>query len=211
MRGTNRAEGAYLEPDVHYGAAYLNALSRAIHGVASAFRQGPARIAIVGHDANRNGAQMLALNIGQTLVSLFGVKVCFILNDDGPLLERYQALGSVYLARRETDEAALICARLRQDGYSLAITNTSVTGDIVPALKTAGFRVLSLIHELPNLLKSYDPRPPGAGHRGPVRHGHLPVRHRAGWFRGVLRRRGPPDRDLSPGSLQHQRAGRARR
>lgn len=69
------AEGACLEPDVHYGAAYLNALSRAVHGVPqfrSQFAQG---VVIVGHDANINGAQMLALNIGRTLVGVYGVRV----------------------------------------------------------------------------------------------------------------------------------------
>lgn len=147
------AEGAVLEPDVHYGAAYLNALSRAIHGVSATAERQEAKIVIVGHDAHMNGAQVLALNIGRTLKQRFGAKVTFLLGDSGFLLDRYRDVGDVCVAH--AGQALPIIERLAHEGYTLAITNTTPAGRFVPALKSAGFKVVSLVHELPNLLKSY--------------------------------------------------------
>lgn len=147
------AEGAVLEPDVHYGAAYLNALSRAIHGVAAAGERQKSKILIVGHDAHMNGAQVLALNIGRTLKQRFGTKVAFLLGDSGFLLDRYRDVGDVHVAR--AGQALPIIERLEQEGYTLAITNTTPAGRFVHPLKSTGFKVVSLVHELPNLLKSY--------------------------------------------------------
>lgn len=155
------AEGAVLEPDVHHGAAYLNALSRALHGALEHRRQSVLKIVIVGHDAHMNGAQVLALNIGRILKNQFGLQVTFVLGDTGILLDRYHAVGNVHIA--PASEAASIVERLAKDGYSLAITNTTPAGRFVPALKSEGFKVVSLVHELPNLLRSY-------GFQEPARH-----------------------------------------
>ena len=149
------AEGAVLEPDVHYGGAYLNALSRAVHGVAQANAGVLTKVVIVSHDAHINGAQMLALNIGQTLVSRYGVEVHYVLGDEGPLLERYRAIGKIKVLRPGVDDGRLAFAELALEGHTIAITNTTPAGRLVPALKDAGFRIVSLIHELPSLLKSY--------------------------------------------------------
>lgn len=150
------AEGAVLEPDVHYGAAYLNALSRAIHNKSSVGVSGLNKILIVGHDAHKNGAQMLAINVARTMKSHFGVSVRFILGGDGPLLECYRQIGTTDVINPGATNLPELFARLVEDGYSLAITNATPSGRFVPALKDSGFTVVSLIHELPNLLKSYN-------------------------------------------------------
>ena len=57
------AEGATLEPDVHWGGAFLNATARAVAGLAAPAER--TRILLVGHDGLRHGAQTLLLRIGR--------------------------------------------------------------------------------------------------------------------------------------------------
>lgn len=149
------AEGAVLEPDVHYGAAYINAMSRAIFGVSRALDRGKKKILLVGHDANINGAQMLALHIGRTLKEVFGVEVAYLLGNGGPILEQYKKISRVFVSADGFSDAADYLAELKSQGFDSAITNTTPAGKSALILKKYGFNVFSLIHELPNTLASY--------------------------------------------------------
>jgi len=149
------AEGAVLEPDVHFGAAYLNAVSRAVHGFRPQRLSERTKVLIVGHDAHKNGAQLLALNIGQMLTRHFGVDVAYVLCNDGPLLPQYKKIGAVHVRAHSDAECQAQLRQLAEQGFRLAITNTTASGAMVPLLKANGYAVVSLIHELPNLLRSY--------------------------------------------------------
>ena len=145
------AEGAYLEPDVHHGAAFLNALSAGVRGIARTDMSDVTKVLLVGHDACQNGAQMLLLHIAERLARSFGIKLHILLAGGGPLLDDYRAIADVTVINGDAETQI---ARLAGLGFVRALTNTTATGDLVPLLKAAGIRCVSLVHELPRLIES---------------------------------------------------------
>jgi glycosyltransferase involved in cell wall biosynthesis len=143
------AEGAYLEPDQHFGAAYLNATGRAVAGLAA---RGHLNLLLVGHDAFPAGAQLLLLRLGRQLQRAHGVRIAFLLLDDGRLHAAYQAEAPTIVAATARDRAAAI-ESFRGRGFQTALVNTAVAAPAAEALAAAGFAVTLLIHELPVLLE----------------------------------------------------------
>jgi glycosyltransferase involved in cell wall biosynthesis len=143
-------EAAYLEPDLHYGSAYLNATARALVGRAQENHEG--RVLLVGHDAFPSGAQHLLLNIGRTLRSHYGVETSVLLLDGGKLEETYRELGPLKIAGNPAAMASALWS-LRELGYTSAIVNTSAAAAAVAPLIGAGIEATMLVHELPRILR----------------------------------------------------------
>ena len=148
------AEGAHLEPDRAHGYAYLQATAEALRK----FPVGRPSIVVVSHDAYFHGAQRLALALVRTLSQSLGYDVDVLLCGGGPLTTDFEQVGRVheFSAAGSTLEARQRIARdLFNRGARLALCNTSVVGGTVEILKQAGFRIVSMIHELPGLIGQY--------------------------------------------------------
>lgn len=150
------AEGACLEPDQKFGRAYLEATRKALAD--STKKITGRRIVLVSHDALPYGAQFLVLNMAKMLHCVFGFSVDLLVLGEGALMEEYKKYATVHeLAGHppESERVVALANKLFAQGAKSAITNTTVSGLIVPVLKRCGFHVVSLVHELPQIISDY--------------------------------------------------------
>ncbi len=144
-------EGAYLEPDLHYGAAYLNATARAVTTAGLTGTAAAPKLLLVGHDAFPSGAQQLLLELGRSLKREFGLEVEYLLLDGGKMEDAYRQVAPLTVANAATLAARAQAFAAR--GFTSAIVNTTAAGHAVPVLAAAGITAVQLVHELPRIIR----------------------------------------------------------
>lgn len=118
-------------------------------------------VLVVSHDAEFNGAQLIALSLVGQLARRHAAPVFVILKRGGPLLPDFEELAptvvldEVDLLGAGTCQFDSLIATFKALGVEAAICNTIVTGDVAERLKANDLAVVSAIHELPGAVMAY--------------------------------------------------------
>ena len=113
-------------------------------------------VVVVSHDAEVNGAQLIALSISREFGRRSTAPHVVLLKRGGPLRDAFARVApTVVLDGSLTDDFDDLLVVLRRLGVRAAICNTMVAGDVAARLKSGGLTVISAIHELPGAVNAY--------------------------------------------------------
>jgi glycosyltransferase involved in cell wall biosynthesis/2-polyprenyl-3-methyl-5-hydroxy-6-metoxy-1,4-benzoquinol methylase/GT2 family glycosyltransferase/organic radical activating enzyme len=116
-------------------------------------------VVLVSHDARTGGASLLALHIARVMREKFNKELTIILLQGGPLESSFRQYGQVFCLQSSlgfidnSRQANELLAAIKNHGVSYCVTNTVVSGCLVPLFKKHGFYTVSLVHELPTSIE----------------------------------------------------------
>lgn len=140
-------EGAYLEPDLHFGGAFLNATARAVVGRGA--MEAPGLLVAAG-DAEETEATRRLVEAVRGIATRTGLRVEVLLLGGGPLEADFARLGPVTVV---TDAAPALAAA-RGNGLRHALMDAAAAARLAAPAAKAGFAVTMLLHEMPTGLRA---------------------------------------------------------
>ena len=111
----------------------------------------PDGILIVIHESQELGASLLALHTAEEMIRQ-GKNVYIVSRQFGKLNTEYQKIAPTQIALSKS-KYQRICRMLCKNGYNKALMVTASTGDLVKTTKECGFEVVSMIHELGQVIE----------------------------------------------------------
>ncbi|MHB8908670.1 MAG: glycosyltransferase [Syntrophales bacterium] len=109
------------------------------------------KLVLVSHDARKGGAEVLILNLAKILSKSFNIELSIILLYGGPLESEFSKYGSVFILNesgKASGRTNTLIETLYYKGFHTALCNTVLSGFIAEELKTFGFRVVTMVHEM---------------------------------------------------------------
>lgn len=122
------------------------------------------RIVLVSHDMRLGGAPLALYNLAKELQIGHGYQVQVITLQDGPRVIDFTVLGcQVHLLNccfSYTEELPQrvkdLVAELAQQGFDRVVANTTISGALTALFKEHNMRVVTLVHEMPDLMQQMD-------------------------------------------------------
>lgn len=148
-------EGAYLEPDLHYGSAFLNATARAVVGQPAA--DAPALL-VCAADAEEEESARLMLGMLGAIARRTGLRMEVLLLAGGPLEAEYARLGRLSVAAdMAAADAALAAARA--GGARRAVMTLGAAARLAGPAAQRDIGTTILLAEMPGEIRARELQP----------------------------------------------------
>ena len=109
------------------------------------------KILLIGHNSDKQGAAVLLEYIAAECVRQ-GWQVEILVRNPGDMIQRYSKICKTTCFVGKRDFKRIVRNRSKK-GFRNAMCNTTVNGDLLEILKNMGFKVETLVHELPQAIK----------------------------------------------------------